>query len=113
MKGHNFRDALITAPVACRALFYFSRPKSVPKSAIYKRTAPDADKLCRAVGDSLEGVALKNDSVIVVWHAAKLYTDGASRVEIELWELDAADTALMQRGSAPGLALFAETARTM
>jgi Holliday junction resolvase RusA-like endonuclease len=113
MKGVNFRDALITGPVAVRALFYSSRPTSVPKKAIYKRTAPDLDKTCRALGDALEGIVLKNDSVVVVWHAAKLYTDGASRLEVEIWELDAADTASLPRGSAPGLALFAETTRPM
>jgi Holliday junction resolvase RusA-like endonuclease len=113
MKGYNFRDALITSPVAIRALFYSTRPTSVPKKAIYKRTAPDCDKLQRALGDALEGIVLKNDSVVVCWHSWKLYTEGASRLEVEIWELDAADTAAVSRGSAPGLSLFTEAPRTM
>jgi Holliday junction resolvase RusA-like endonuclease len=113
MKGYNFRDALIKGPVAIRALFYANRPTSVPKKAVYKHTAPDLDKLQRALGDALEGTVLQNDSIVACWHCWKLYTDGASRVEVEIWELDAADTAAMVRGSAPGLSLFAESPRTM
>ena len=105
-QGHAFKDALVKGPVAIRALFYASRPTSTPKKAIYKRTAPDLDKLCRALGDALEGTVLQNDSVVVGWHAWKLYTDGASRLEVEVWELDAADTAMVARGEAPALELF-------
>lgn len=108
MKGYQFKDALVKGPVAIRAIFYATRPSSAPKKAIYKRTAPDLDKLCRALGDALEGTVLQNDSIVVIWHAAKLYTDGASRLEVEIWELDAADTAQIQRG-APTLQLFQET----
>jgi Holliday junction resolvase RusA-like endonuclease len=107
MKGYNFRDALITSPVAIRALFYSTRPKSVPKSAIYKRTAPDLDKTCRALGDALEGIVLKNDSIVVAWFAMKLYTEGSSRLEVEIWELDNHDTAALTKTDwSPGASLF-------
>lgn len=105
MKGHSFKDALVKGPVAIRALFYATRPTSTSKKAVYKRTAPDLDKLCRALGDALEGTVLQNDSIVVLWHAAKLYTDGASRLEVEIWELESSDTAQMPRGT-PSLQLF-------
>jgi Holliday junction resolvase RusA-like endonuclease len=90
-KAPQFRQDLVRCPVAIVARFFFTRPKSVPKSAVYKRTTPDTDKLCRAVGDALENTVLVNDSCVVAWHACKLYCQGASHTEIELWELDAAD----------------------
>jgi crossover junction endodeoxyribonuclease RusA len=105
MKGYNFRDALVKGPVAIRAIFYAKRPTSAPKKAIYKRTAPDLDKLQRALGDALEGIVLHNDSIVACWHTWKLYTDGGSRLEVEIWELEAEDTAKVARGS-PGLQLF-------
>lgn len=105
-KAPQFRHALITAPVAIRVVFYFSRPASVPKKAIYKRTAPDLDKLQRALGDALEGTILKNDSVICHWSPWKLYSDGGSRIEVEIWELEAADTANVSRELSPGAPLF-------
>src|SRR5688572_5437077 len=97
-KAPQFRDALVTDAVAVRAIFYASRPGSTPKKAVYKRTAPDLDKLQRALGDALEGTVLKNDSIVSCWHTWKLYTDGGSRMEVEIWTLDAAD---VERVTAP------------
>lgn len=38
--------------------------------------APDADKLCRGVGDALEAAGvIRNDSRIVHWDASKHYAD--------------------------------------
>lgn len=105
-KAPQFRHALCKGPVAIRALFYFSRPASVPKKATFKRTTPDLDKICRGLGDALEKVALVNDSCIVHWSAWKLYTDGASRLEVEIWELEAADTATVSRELSPSSPLF-------
>ena len=107
-KAPQFRQALVTAPVAVRAIFYATRPTSAPKKAIYKRTAPDLDKLQRALGDALEGTVLQNDSCVVLWHAVKLYCDGAARLEVEIWELDAADVETCTRAGAPSMALFDE-----
>jgi Holliday junction resolvase RusA-like endonuclease len=99
-KAPQFRHALVKCPVAIVARFYSTRPSSAPKKAVYKRTAPDADKLCRAVGDALEKTVLVNDSCIVAWYAVKLYCDGASHSEIEVWELEAADHARVEGVSA-------------
>lgn len=64
-------------PLGVVAHFYFPRPKSA-KRAIYKVSAPDADKLARAVGDALEQSGLiVSDARIARWFVEKTYaTDG-------------------------------------
>lgn len=84
----SLRHALVRGPVACRAVFYRTRPPSVPKRKAFATTAPDLDKLIRAVGDALEKTVLVNDAQIAHWDTWKLYTDGASRLELEIWEAD-------------------------
>ena len=51
-------------------------------------TSPDLDKLLRAVGDALETTVLVNDAQIKGWIAWERYTDGASRLELQIWEPD-------------------------
>lgn len=62
--------------VAIQVVFLFNRPKSV---SIRKRphltVKPDLDKLCRAIGDALSGVAYADDAQIVRWEVYKMYTD--------------------------------------
>ena len=65
--------------------FIYGRPKShygtgrnvgvVKASApYYKASAPDLDKLQRALGDALtQAGILRDDALIVVWDAAKVY----------------------------------------
>jgi crossover junction endodeoxyribonuclease RusA len=80
----------LRGPVGVTADFVFPRPKShfgTGKNAgTVKATAPflaiskkvgDLDKLCRAVGDALTGVALLDDSQIVCWSAEKRYGPSA------------------------------------
>lgn len=60
-------------PVEVTALFLFPRAKTLKnRPAPPHISAPDSDKLMRAVGDALEqsGV-LTNDSQIITWHATK------------------------------------------
>ena len=66
--------ALIDGPVSVEVVFYLHRPISRP-NAPYPDRKPDLDKLCRALGDSLEGVVLTQDSRIVHWSARKAYAD--------------------------------------
>ena len=63
---------------------------SVSKKKRFPVTSPDLDKLCRAVGDALEKTVLVNDAQIKGWIAWELYTDGASRLELQIWEPDMA-----------------------
>jgi Holliday junction resolvase RusA-like endonuclease len=71
-------------PVTLRAVFIFPRPKThfgtgrnaerVKESAPgWKTTAPDLDKLVRALGDALTGVVFRDDAQIVDIAVTKIY----------------------------------------
>lgn len=64
-----------TEPVEVWATFFLPRPKSVKR--LLPSVPPDLDKLCRALGDalSIDCQALADDSLIVKWHASKVYAD--------------------------------------
>jgi Holliday junction resolvase RusA-like endonuclease len=68
-------DSSFTEPVIVRATFYLPRPKSVKR--LWPSVAPDLDKLCRSLGDalSIDTKVLADDSLIVKWHAVKVYAD--------------------------------------
>jgi Holliday junction resolvase RusA-like endonuclease len=99
-------DDLAVGPVRILARFYFPRPKNHYRTGkhsgtlkdtapVYVSTTPDLDKCCRAIGDSLTGVLLRDDSQIVHWDALKLYGSPA-RAEITIrpcWADDAASAA--------------------
>lgn len=73
--------ATVDAPVSVQALFFFKRPKSVPRGAWWKATKPDLDKLCRALGDGLKDAGvIKDDSRIVRWTAEKVFSDAPKLV---------------------------------
>ena len=75
----------ITHGVHVTARFVFARPKSHYRTGrnahllranapIFKTSAPDLDKLCRAAGDALtQAGVLRDDALIAQWTAAKLY----------------------------------------
>ncbi len=69
------------------SLVFFRKPPRSPKwkGEGVADTAPDLDKLCRAIGDALEGIAYTNDSRIVELHACKRF--GPAGVAIRLIEL--------------------------
>lgn len=58
-------------PVRVDCLFYVTRPKSVKRD--FPTTRKDTDKLMRAVGDALTGVAYVDDVQVCDWHVAKRY----------------------------------------
>lgn len=65
--------AMLDCPVAVAVTFYFDRPKA-RKTEIAKATAPDIDKLARAVLDALaDGDAYVNDGRVVALAATKQY----------------------------------------
>ena len=76
---------MFDGPVVMRLLFILPKPKSVKR--LWPHVKPDLDKLCRALGDSLEGIAYVNDSQIVILAASKIYGDNPG-VEIEISEVD-------------------------
>jgi Holliday junction resolvase RusA-like endonuclease len=67
----------ISGPVAVSVTFRFAMPESRPKRfrafGMYKVSAPDNDKLQRALGDALKVSGLiADDARIVVWHVDKI-----------------------------------------
>jgi crossover junction endodeoxyribonuclease RusA len=82
--GHA-AESPITDPVRVNVWFIYARPKShygtgrnagiVKASApYYKASAPDLDKLQRALGDALtQAGILRDDALIVAWNSAKVY----------------------------------------
>lgn len=58
-------------------LFLRIRPKSTPKSVLYPVTAPDIDKLARAVLDACEGILYLNDKQVVRLRAEKDFGSSA------------------------------------
>lgn len=67
------REEPIDGPVTVHAEFVFPRAKALKdKPAPPHTSAPDGDKLCRAVGDALEQAGVVgNDSQITTWFAHK------------------------------------------
>ena len=64
----------IDQPVKVTVDFFMPKPQK-PRFE-WPATAPDLDKLQRAIGDGLEkGGVLRNDSRIVHWEAHKFYAD--------------------------------------
>lgn len=67
-----------TEPIEVEAIFVMPRPKTIKR--FWPSVAPDLDKLCRALGDSVSlerycgGYPLiADDSLIVTWRAQKVY----------------------------------------
>lgn len=90
---------ILLGPVRVDVTFAFPRPKShfrTGKNAHllrddaphYKQGKPDADKLQRAIGDSLTGVAMRDDSQIVEWHVSKVY-DEQAYAQLDILDLTA------------------------
>lgn len=59
----------VRVTVAC----YLPRPKALPKRRTAHTTAPDLDKLVRALGDALTRVVYHDDAQICEWVAMKRY----------------------------------------
>ncbi len=95
------RDARIPpidGPVEVVATFALPRVKQ-PRCA-YPDTKPDLDKLCRALGDALEGVVVLQDSRIVRWSAAKVWTDEEPGVRVSVREVGVSrGTATIEEGA--------------
>ena len=75
---------LLTGPVKLVAVFTYPRPAShygtgrnegklKPSAPTWKKSAPDLDKLVRAVGDALKYVAIRDDAQVCHIEATKVY----------------------------------------
>ena len=73
-------------PLHVDVTFWMPRPKR-PKYSL-PAVKPDADKLCRALGDAMTTSGLiTDDARITTWHARKRYSDQPG-IEIHLIEED-------------------------
>ena len=75
---------LAEGAVTLTLLFYLPRGKSVKREL--PSVKPDLDKLCRAVGDALEGIAYVGDGAICRLLASKVYSDSPG-VQISIEEI--------------------------
>lgn len=84
---------LLLGPVRLQVTFTFPRPKShfnskgqvKPNAPYYKTSAPDLDKLQRAIGDALTGQVFRDDALVVEWHVRKVYDD---KTFADIWITD-------------------------
>lgn len=75
--------ALFDGPVKVTATLFFPRPKGHyrPNGQLrdtapnFKESAPDLDKLERALGDAMTGVVLRDDARIAWWDVSKRYVN--------------------------------------
>jgi crossover junction endodeoxyribonuclease RusA len=74
-------------PVTVLLEFYFARPASIPKRRTEMVVRPDCDKLIRAAGDALSGVAYYDDAQAVEIIARKHY-GSPERVEVTVTTLE-------------------------
>ena len=88
----------LTGPVQLEVVFYYNRPKShfgmrkgqpylKDTAPIYKTSAPDADKLLRAILDALTGIAYTDDALVAVIIARKVYTETTAGAHITVTPL--------------------------
>lgn len=62
--------------------FYLEKPISVKRDEPFVK--PDLDKLIRACGDALTGVAFRDDSQVTTIVASKVYAEVGQRVGVQI-----------------------------
>jgi Holliday junction resolvase RusA-like endonuclease len=94
----TYTGSKITGAVSIDATFLFPRPaahygsgrnrgKVKPNAPLMKITAPDLDKLERALGDVLtQAGIIQDDRQIVHWDCRKCFTQLAPGTEVWIWE---------------------------
>ena len=71
-------------PIELTVTCFFASPKSRRKNAtLWKSTRPDVDKLLRAIGDALTGIAWNDDSQVAKATIRKMY-ELPERMEVEV-----------------------------
>ena len=90
--------AVLDGPLDVEVTFYLPRPVSTPKRVVYPTKRPDLDKLTRVIGDSLTGIIIADDSVIVSLLAKKRFAiDGPPRAEIRVSQIESVFDAAVAR----------------
>jgi Holliday junction resolvase RusA-like endonuclease len=84
----------LLGPLSLWVVFFFPRPKNhygsgknsdvlKPSAPIFHTSKPDGDKLTRAIGDSLTGVLVRDDSQFCDVRAVKLYGEPRAVIMID------------------------------
>lgn len=79
-------------PLMAELRAYFPIPKSASKrrreamEGAFHTARPDCDNVAKAILDSLNGFAYHDDSAVQLGRVWKLYTSGAPRVDVQIWE---------------------------
>lgn len=71
--GQHYTGELLEGPIRLEVTFWMPRPKTVKREL--PTVPPDADKLLRAVNDSLTGTIFVDDAQVVECHLQKRYAD--------------------------------------
>lgn len=88
-------EAPLNCPVEVSIVFCYNRPKShygrrdkkpylKDDAPYFKSSAPDVDKLMRAVCDALTGIAYVDDALIARLSASKIYIDQLAGARITI-----------------------------
>lgn len=91
-------EAPLACPVSLDIEFRYSRPKShygrrngqpylKDTAPLYKTSAPDLDKLVRAVNDALKGIAFVDDALVAAITVVKVYTESTTGAYITITPL--------------------------
>lgn len=83
MKEACAQKAAREIPIAIELLFFFDKPVPAKKSASFKTTKPDLDKLLRAGLDGLTGIAYEDDSQVCECKVSKQF-DSPARLEVRV-----------------------------
>lgn len=79
-----------TGPIHARIVIRLPKPKSVKRE--HPSVKPDIDKLARAILDSATDAGIwKDDGQVVQLRVTKRYTEYASSVVMNIWELNDED----------------------
>jgi Holliday junction resolvase RusA-like endonuclease len=79
-------------PLKASIIAYFPIPKSASKKKAaamdgsFHTSRPDADNVAKAILDALNGYLYPDDSAVQIDRCWKVYTNGAPRVEVTIWE---------------------------
>lgn len=79
-----FGFEVLDEAIGISVIFKFQKPKKMPKGRIYPSVRPDIDNYLKSVLDALNGVLWKDDGLIVVVVAKKIYSDEAG-IDLSLW----------------------------
>lgn len=91
----QYKAEPIDKPIEVRFTFYLPVPKSytkkqraeIEKNKFFHTKKADIDNYCKLYLDAMNGLIYRDDAIICMLSAIKLYTYGTPRVEVEINEI--------------------------